>query len=238
MKKALQRAAGAWGRLTLAERHQLVGAICFLMAFCYGLLIWQPGYTKLNNLIYKEQKQKVRDRVTGKNDAALKNLNLDGLDARVTQRELAKVRETLAALETERERLLARFVPLDDLETLQAMKSGLARLAENGDMEVTALEHIYHSSGGHDRPPTPELLKSESEKSPYKRPLLRLKAKASYWGLMQFLDGLSSSLRVAAPVWSDISVKVEKARSSNSQNVFGAAEAPKQWLEVEIHLAI
>lgn len=246
MKKVFQRAVGAWGRLTSAERHQLVGAACFLMAFCYGLLVWMPSHEKLDNLIYKEQKQNVRSRVAGKSDEALKKLNLDGRDARVTQRELANVRKTLAALEAERERLLARFVPLDDLETLQALKSELARLAERGDMEVIVLEHIYSGSGSRDRPPTPELLKNESENSPYKRPLLRLKAKASYWGVMQFLNGLSSLSRVAAPVWSDISVKAEKEartgggrrNSNSSQDAFGAAAAPKQWLEVEMHLAI
>ncbi|MDR0701078.1 MAG: hypothetical protein LBF61_01495 [Azoarcus sp.] len=239
MKNLFRRITGKWAAFSPAERHQAVATACFLIAFCYGLLLWQPSHKKLGDLIYKEQKQTVRKRTSAKGDAALKSFNLDGLDVRVTHRELEKVRETLDTLEAERERLLTRFVPFDDLETLQALKSELARLAERGDMEVTLLEHIHAKPGDRDLPPTPELLKKAAESSPYKRPLLRLKARASYRGLMQFLGGLSSLSRVAAPVWSDISVKVDKTRNrQSSQSVFSMAEAPRQWLEVEMHLAI
>jgi hypothetical protein len=238
MNRLFRQAAGAWNRLLPAERHQLAGAACFLIALCYGLLLWQPGNKQLGDLIYKEQKQNVRNRAINKggNDAALQNLNLDGFDIQVTRRELARVRESLAALEAERARLLARFVPLDDLETLQALKSELARLAESGDMEVTALEHIYSNRAGNDdQPPTPDLLKKASESSPYKRPLLRLRGRASYRGLMEFLDGLSSLSRVAAPVWSNITVKTENPRRDNT---LANNSVARQWLEVEMHLAI
>jgi hypothetical protein len=239
MKQYWQHISGRWWRFSSAERHQIVAVVCGFMILCYGLFLWHPGHKKLGDLVYKEQKQNVRKRTSAKGDAALKRFNLDGLDAQVTHRELEKVRETLAGLEAEQARLLERFVPLDDLETLQSLKSELARLAESGDMEVTVLEHIYFQAGDRDRPPTPELLKKASESSPYKRPLLRLRARASYRGLMQFLLGLSSLSRVAAPVWSDISVKVDKARQrGGNQSVFSVSEAPRQWLEVEIHLAI
>lgn len=235
MKKSFRAIAGFWRRFSLAERHQLVGAACFLIVLCYGLLLWYPGQKKMSTLIYQEQKQSVRLRAAAKSQAALKGFNMDGMDIQTTQRDLATVRESSDAMEAERKRLEARFTSLDDLEAVQALKSELTRLAESGDMEVTALEHIYPSREGKDLPPTPELLKAASEGNRYRRPLLNLKARASYWGLMAFLDGLSSLSRIAAPVWSSISVKTGKVKRTGT---FGVNEVPLQWLEVEIHLAI
>ncbi|MDR3086379.1 MAG: hypothetical protein LBU45_00255 [Azoarcus sp.] len=236
----INRAAALWNRFSPAERHQIVGAACFLIALCYGLLIWMPGNKQLGDLTYKEQKQNARARTSDKAGDALKGFSFDSLDVAATREELTRARKSLAALETERNRLLGRFVPLEDLETLQSLKSELTRLAERGDMEITALEHIYRRKEDRDRPPTLELLKDASEGNPYKRPLLRLKARASYRGLMAFLDGLSKLSKAAAPVWSDIGVKIEDAGKHGSPpggpgNTFSS---PKQWLEVEIHLAI
>ena len=243
----LHRVAARWARFSGGERHQIVGAGCFLMALCYGLLLWMPGNKQLGDLIYKEQKQNARARASDKAGEGLKGFSFDGLDLAATREELTRARKSRVALETERERLLGRFVPLEDLETLQSLKSELTRLAESGDMEITALEHIYRRKEDRDRPPTLELLKDASEGNPYKRPLLRLKARASYRGLMEFLDGLSKLSKVAAPVWSDIGVKIEEAdsaqhrRGSVPRNTFGdpgGLGSPRQWLEVEIHLAI
>lgn len=237
MKKFFHGVADFWRRFSPAERHQIVGATCFLIAVFYGLLLWYPSQKKLGELLYSEQKQVVRNRAASKGRAELQNFNMDGLNIEATRRELATARGSFEALEAERARLNARFTPLDDLETLQALKSDLTRLAESGDMEITALEHIYRRPEDRDHPPTPELLKSASEGNPYKRPLLRLKARASYWGLLAFLDGLSTLPQIAAPVWSDISVKTGDLNRDRG-DVFGIAQAPRQWLEVEIRLAI
>jgi len=238
--RAVLHSVGArWRRFSAAERHQIVGATCFLLALCYGLLLWMPGNKQLGELHYKEQKQAARNKSSAKADAALKGFNFDGQDIEATKKELGKARASLAALEGERKRLTARFLPLEDLESLQALKTELTQLAASGDMEITALEHIYVRPEDRDRPPTLELLKTAAEANPYKRPLLRLKARASYRGLMEFLDGLKGLTRVAAPVWSDIQVNAGQAVSTERDGAFGnPATPPKQWLEVEIRFAI
>ncbi|MDR1423627.1 MAG: hypothetical protein LBI92_03335 [Azoarcus sp.] len=237
MKKALRRIVAFWQHFSAPERHQLVGAACFLIALFYGLLLWMPGDKQLGDLRYKEQKQTARFRASGGAEAALKNFNFDGQDIQTTHIEFGKARAALEELEKERTRLIGRFVPLEDLESLQALKTELTNLAASGDMEVTALEHIYRRTEDRDRPPTLELLKSAAEGNAYKRPLLRLKARASYRGLMEFLDGLKDLSRTAAPVWSDIGVNA--APAADRDGSLGATAAPpKQWLEVEIHLAI
>ncbi|MDR1853635.1 MAG: hypothetical protein LBR05_01865 [Azoarcus sp.] len=232
-----QRVARFWWHFSAAERHQLVGAACFLIALCYGLLIWYPANKQLGELIYKEQKQAVRNRTSMQANAALKDFNFDGLDIEATRKELEQARASLSTLEAERNRLVARFLPLEDLESLQALKTELTRLAASGDMEITALEHIYQRAEDRERAPTLELLKSAAASNPYKRPLLRLKARASYRGLMEFLDGLTRLSRIAAPVWSDVSVRAED-EAARAANVIGNPGAPRQWLEVEIRLAI
>ena len=250
LAKVFKQITAFWNRFSRAERHQIVGAICFMIALCYGLFLWQPNHKKLGDLVYKEQKQKARERKTKEADKALQNLNLNGVDMLTVSRDLTQVRASLAVQMAELKRLLTRFTPIEDLETLQSLKSDITRLAENGDMEIIALEHIYRDSEARKRPPTPELLRESSMSNPYKRPLLRLKARASYQGLMAFLDGLPKLPRVAAPVWSDIGVKVGSvaANTQGTTSIVTKAEKavpgnpmaapPKQWLEVEIHLAI
>jgi len=237
-RAALHTVRARWRRFSAAERHQIVGAACFLIALFYGLLLWMPGNKQLGELHYKEQKQAARNKSSAKTDAALKNFNFDGQDIEATKKELGKARASLATLEAERHRLSARFVPLEDLESLQALKTDLTQLAASGDMEITALEHIYARPEDRDRPPTLDLLKSAAGANPYKRPLLRLKARASYRGLMEFLDGLKGLPRIAAPVWSDIQVNAEQAVAERDGALGNPATPPKQWLEVEIRLAI
>ncbi|MDR0528997.1 MAG: type II secretion system protein M [Zoogloeaceae bacterium] len=227
MSGVRRKLALRWAKFSPAERHQIAGAASFMIALCYALLIWAPGDKRLGELVYKEQKQSIRSRSANKAEEELKKNNMAGLNPQAIQLDLARARASLERQEAELERLLARFVPLEDLESLQMLKAELTRLAENGDMEVIALEHIYRRPEERDRPPTLELLKESMTANPYKRPLLRLKARASYWGLIAFLDGLSGLSHVAAPVWSDVSVKSDAAPNST-----------RQWLEMEIRLAI
>ncbi|MDR2260139.1 MAG: hypothetical protein LBE06_04225 [Azoarcus sp.] len=202
-----------------------------MIAIFYGLLVWYPGNKALGELQYEEQKLKRRKETLGATGVPLR---LENINIAATQKDLDQVRATLTRQEAELSRLTARFTPLDDLESVQMLKSELARLAESGDMEVIALEHIYRRPDDRDRPPSQELLKDSAQGSPYRRPLLRLKARASYRGLMQFLDGLGALTYIAAPVWSDIQVGVD----TRPRDILGTSNAPKQWLEVEIRLAI
>jgi hypothetical protein len=225
-----------WGRFSASERHQLIGACCFVIALFYGLLIWYPGNKKLDTLLYQEQKQKQREKAS--NPGALPS-RLEGVNFQEIQKELAQARETLAGQEEKLGRLNARFAPLNDLESMQSLRSEITRLAESGDMEIVALEHIYRRAEDKDRPPTLDLLKEAAQDSPYRRPLLRLRARASYRGLMQFLDGLRTLTFIVAPVSSSIQVRMDLAPQRDAP-VLGPAgqRAAKQWLEVEIRLAV
>lgn len=218
-------AAALTKKLSAQERNQLAGALCAVMAIFYGLLVWYPGNKALGELHYQQQKLDARtkhNRTTnphpGKASTAITLTPLQ------IEKELQKLSDSSAKTQAELARLGQHFVAFDDPESLQALKSAITRLAEAGDMEVFALEHIIQRKDSSERPPTAELLQEATNSNPFRRPLLKFQARANYRGLMQFLDGLSTLAFTAAPVWLNISA--------------GAAEAAGQRLEVEIHLAI
>ncbi|MDR2625844.1 MAG: hypothetical protein LBC37_05885 [Zoogloeaceae bacterium] len=217
-----------WQRCSSAERGQIVAAACFLLALLFWLFVWKPGEKQLGELIYRGQKLAQRQKAT--QGAETQKPRLDTfVNIEQEKKNLEAVTASLAALKVEQQALTARLVSLEDLESLQRLKSELTRLAEEGDMEVVALEHRYCHADDRDRPPTLELLRQAANCNPYRRPLLTLKARASYRGLMQFLDGLRDLSNFAAPVWSAIHV----GGGGKPANRIVA----RQWLEVEIHLA-
>ena len=81
-----------------------------------------------------------------------------------------------------------------------------------------------------EKPPSAQLLREAAAANPYKRPLLRMRARASYRGLMQFLNGLTALPYIAAPVWSNVSVGMERHPETKLPT--------RQWLEVEIRFAV
>jgi hypothetical protein len=218
-----------WRRLSTRQRTQAIFGLCAFMIVFYALIIYPSGHKKLETLRYREEKLNIRIKNSGRAFTPGKQ-EKDELGTEQARREIAKVEATLSGMKTEEKRLLERFVALDDLEGLQVLKSALARLAETGDMEIIAIEHIY-AQAGRDTPPTRELLMAAGQENPYKRPLLRFKARADYRGLMRFLDGLEELPYIAAPVWSDI-------RIGSGKNAPTRANEAAARLEVEIHLAI
>jgi hypothetical protein len=232
MKRLLAR----WQAQSPSVRNRIATSACVGLTVFYAGLIWPFTHKRLGELEYQQEKQTVRLKSSGKAAAPAAAPDLGGFSPMEARREQQKLGESITMLEAEQQRLDQRFVALDDLESLQALKSELTRLAEAGDMEVQVLEHIYLRKEDRDRPPTVELLQEAAAANPYKRPLLRLKARASYRGLMHFLDGLAGLSHIAAPVWSDIEVNSEKAAPDT--NPLRGGNTPKQWLEVEIRLAV
>jgi hypothetical protein len=226
-----------WRKLSGAQRWQAVLGLCVFLIGFYALIIHPVGKNKLETLRYREEKLNIRIKNSGGGGFTPGKQDKNELSMEQANREVAKVEATLNDLKKEQQRLLQRFVALDDLEGLQVLKSALAQLAESGDMEITAIEHIYARKEDRDAPPTQERLLFAGQENPYKRPLLRFKARASYRGLMRFLDGLGDLPYLAAPVWSDIHVNSEKRPKTTGNNLDTSASKPREWLEVEIHLA-
>lgn len=222
----------AWEKRTSKERNLLVAGTGFALIVIYGLLIYPLAGKKIDKLSYDLEKMAVRSKSTAKADAApaVPPPALMGKSQAEAERELREIQRQMESISTELRTLKAQFVPLDDSLAMNALKSGLTSLAEAGDMEVTAIQHVVLRREDADKPPTPEILKEAAQSNPFKRPLIEMRARASFRGLMQFLDGLSQLPYVAAPVASSITVVVER----NPQT-----QAPiRQWLEVRIKFAV
>lgn len=236
----LRRRAGAlherWRKLPAGEKNMRTAMAVAACCAVYFGLVWPVAKSRLEKIEYDLAKQAVRSKAAGKPaPAPVMPPSLGGMGAAQAQEELAALRQRTDELRAALDELRRGFAPADDNLALSLLKSGLTSLAEAGDMEVLALEHIYRRPEDRDRPPTPELIRDAIQANPFKRPLLSMRARASYRGLMQFLDGLASLPYVAAPVWSDISVKTGR---HPDQRAPGGTAPAAQWLEVQIHFAI
>ncbi|MDR0578326.1 MAG: hypothetical protein LBI87_12560 [Candidatus Accumulibacter sp.] len=210
--------------------HVLIAAV--LLATFYFAAVFPFSYKEIDRIGYNLEKARAREKASGSRQGAAprapgafagKNLGDAEKERDALRRKLEENRAAVAALKNS-------FVPLDDTLAMNALKTGLTSLAEAGDMEVLGIEHIYARAEDKDRAPTPRLIQEAASGNPFQRPLLVMRARASYRGLMQFLFGLSDLPYVAAPVWSDIGVGVERDPRTR---------APiRQWLDVTIRFAI
>ncbi|MBK1680876.1 hypothetical protein [Rhodocyclus tenuis] len=221
-----------WQGLPAKEKNTYTAISIALCIAIYFGLIWPLGHTRLGKIEYAMEKQGAREKSLAKtpNTPEPPPPSLGGKNLTEARHELEALRQQLEVTQKEVTRLNGSFVPLDDTLALNVLKTGLTNLAESGDMEVLALEHVYLRVEDKDRPPTPQMIKEAAQANPFKRPLIVMRARASYRGLMQFLDGLADLPYVAAPVSSDISVQVDRNPQTG---------APlRQWLEVQIRFAV
>lgn len=221
-----------WEKRSGKERNLIVAGIALGLVAVYGVTLFPLAGKRIEKLEYDMEKLQVRNRNAAKAEAKpfVAPPGLSGKNPAEAERELRALRQQMDESANELRTLRAQFVALDDSLAMNALKSGLTSLAEAGDMEVTAIQHVVLRREDKDKAPTPEMLKEAAEANPYKRPLLEMQARASFRGLMQFLDGLHQLPYVAAPVASSIVVAVERNPQTN---------APiRQWLEVRIRFAI
>lgn len=232
ISQKLRHLHSRWLKLPAKEKHTYTAAAVGTLVALYFVLIWPQAHTRLSKLEYDMEKLAVRERQAAKAPAAQVTPppSLGGKNMVDGRKELDELHRQLERIQVEIRSQRNAFLPIDDSLAMNALKSGLTSLAETGDMEVIGLEHVYLRTEDKDMPPTPQMLQEAAERNPYKRPLLIMRAKASFRGLMQFLDGLSALPYVAAPVASEISVQIDRDPATQ--------QAIRQWLDVKIKFAI
>ena len=221
-----------WTAKKPGEKNLHVAIAAVVLAALYLAAVFPLTHKEIDRIAYNTEKARAREKSAGKQKSAPpppphafggKNLRDAEKERDALRRKLDETRAAVAALKN-------AFVPLDDTLAMNALKTGLTALAEAGDMEVLGIEHLYARPEDTDRAPTPQLIQEAARSNPFQRPLLVMRARASYRGLMQFLFGLSELPYVAAPVWSDISVGIER----NPQTKMPV----RQWLDVTIRFAV
>ena len=222
----------AWTAKKPGEKNLHVVIAGVVAAAIYLVAIAPLAGKQIDKIRYDMEKQRAREKVSNRQQgkAPPPPLAFGGKSLKDAEKELETLRAQLDETRAAVQSLNAAFVPLDDTLAMNALKTGLTSLAEAGDMEVLAVEHIYLRPEDKDRPPTPQLISEAARSNPFQRPLLSMRARASYRGLMQFLFGLAELPYVASPVWSDISVGVERHPETKLPI--------RQWLEVNIRFAV
>lgn len=221
-----------WEKLPATDRNLRTSAVALALIVLYAVLLRPLTDNRIGALEYEMQKQAKRQKGSAKAESKpfVAPASLGGKSQREAETELTALKEQFEAVDRDLRRLNASFIPLDDSLAMNALKSGLTSLAEAGDMEVTAIEHIYARREDKDRAPTPQMLQEAAKGNPFQRPLIVLRARASFRGLMQFLDGLTQLPYVAAPVGCDIRIEIERNPET---------QAPiRQWLDVSIKFAV
>lgn len=229
----LKRWHQAWEQRSGKERNLIVVGLGLALVVVYAVALYPLATRRADKLAYDLEKMAVRNKNADKAAAApfVPPPNLAGVNPAQAERELQELQRQMEDTANELRTLRGQFVPLDDSLAINALKSGLTALAEAGDMEVTAIEHVIpRRAEDKDAPPTLQLLQEAAQANPFKRPMVVMRARASFRGLMQFLDGLHQLPYVAAPVASSVAVAVERPTQT---------KAPvRQWLEVRIQFAI
>lgn len=229
MKTRLRALQARWRSVTAAERRRyfLVGGMLLagLFALFHGL-VTAPALVKAQDDLTRVKGRAAKQ---GKQEAAPPVPRLSGKSPGLLAREVKGLESQLAIQSTRLADLDPRFAPLDKLEEQQQLRLALTALANSADLEMLKLEQKGIAREERDLSPTPERMRALAEANPYKRPLLRFEARASYRGLMQFLDGLAALPFMVSPVWISVEVKTD-AREG---------QAPRrQWLEVALDLAL
>lgn len=232
IQQKLRHLHSLWLKLPAKEKNTYTAVAAGILIALYFALIWPQAHTRLSKLEYDMEKLAVREKQAAKatTTQAAPPPSLGGKNMIDGRKELDELHLQLERIQVEIQNQRNAFLPIDDSLAINALKSGLTGLAEAGDMEVIGLEHVYLRPEDKDMPPTPQMLQESAERNPYKRPLLVMRAKASFRGLMQFLDGLAALPYVAAPVASEISVQIERDPVTQ--------QAIRQWLDVKIKFAI
>ncbi|MDR1936195.1 MAG: hypothetical protein LBS49_11570 [Candidatus Accumulibacter sp.] len=233
-----------WTSRKPGEKNLHVAVVAVILAALYFVALYPMAAKEVNIVSYNMEKARARAKANapktgpGARGRAAPNA-LGGPSRGNPEKELETLRLKLEEARAAVGALRGSYVPLDDSLAMNVLKTGLTALAEAGDMEVLSIEHVYARAEDKNRPPTPQLLQEAARGNAFQRPLLVMRARASYRGLMHFLLGLVDLPYVAAPVWSDISVAAGgKSSPAPAREPTPASAATRQWLDVTIRFAV
>lgn len=225
----MNRLFDAWRRLPAETRRTLLAGISVLFLVVYTGVVWKT-HKALGETRYALEKQAARTRELGAK-ANPPPSDLGGGDPAQVARELAAIKQRLVEEDARAYALRRQFLDYERTDAAQELKDRLTQLVDQGDMELIGLTHVFANKEDRDRAASRELLDAAAKANRFGRPLLRLRVRSSYEGLMEFLHGLDTLPWIVSPVAADIAVKVnDKARDERGE--------PLRWLEIEFRLAI
>lgn len=220
-----------WKNLPRRKQNFAIGFVLLLLTMVF-FGVEQPRMEKKMRAVAAQIDLREKRKKTEQPPIAVVPLG----DPRKLAAERAELEKRAAEL-TERVRgQEMRLAPLDDLAAQRRLQLALAKLAQESDVEMESfklIDETNRSARDEQLAPTVERLRTVLNNE-FKRPLYLFKAKASYQGLMQVLDGLAGLEYAVVPV--SLAVKVQVVLGPLRE---GAKERQilNQWLDVQLILA-
>ncbi len=210
-----------WHKRTRTQQNQYL--ICFFVA-CFAIsfllvAVCKKQTNRMQQEIAAIQAQDVNVRLSAEIPAGVTVAELStSLNVLRTATENVKKREVA---------IRQKMAPRGDLDAHQKLKVAISQLASNSDMLLDKMTDVGLSAS------EAETLASEQRwnklaQNSIKRPLLHFEARASYQGLMQFLEGLNKLPYLVAPLHFDIQVKLQ----NDDDGML------RQWLSVTMVLSL
>ncbi|MCG8492377.1 MAG: hypothetical protein MI743_12235 [Sneathiellales bacterium] len=196
-----------------------------MMAGYFGL--WYPSLS--DEVAFQEN---MVNRRLNRMETRLKKVEEPTESAAKLEKQLKALEDNHTQLRKQMEFLSEKFIPLDKPNRLKNMRLEVSQLAAKAGMDIDQIRSAL-SGDPQAAPPTAEIIELES-KNRFGRPLISLRAKSDFNGLMQFLQGLrnfSSNISV-------VRLAMEADRSfPDAEDEQQQANLP-QLLDVELILAM
>lgn len=215
-----------WQGLPEAERRRVplvLGMLALAGALAGHAMLTMPARLKADQDHARQSQRAAAGKKAPKQAAP----RWAGKSAGTLRREVQGLKDELANQRARLADLEPRFASLAQVGPSRDLFEALTGLAAGADMELDSLEQQGLKREERELPPSTARLAGLAAASPYQRPMVRLKARASYRGLMQFLDGLAGLPHTVAPVWVSIEVATDAANGGRPR---------LQWLNVEMDL--
>lgn len=221
-----------WRRKSEKEKNQVALIVVMAVVAAYAVGVFQFTYTKNNDVVkmYNRQQDRLAKRKAKAPpkppDTAGLARNLKSLESQI---------ET--ALET-KGKLSGSFVPLSDTQEMQKLRFALSTMASESGVSIQRMVDaglVRTSLNDSDAPSAKDM--ENVTKNPYGRPLLQVRAQASYAGLLQFFQSLSTLSYKVVVVRYGVFVKEHKNIISANE-MLQVSKVQNQPLEVSILLAL
>ena len=186
-----------WRERSWGEKNKILFVAVGLIGGLYAMLVYpttQKAFVKSEGMINRRL-DRMEKRIPPKIET---KGNFGQLDRRKQELDTE-----LASLSKQIEVLQSRFAPLDSPSEQQRLRLEISELARTEGLMITRFVEVPGD--------TAKQGASDTEQQAV-RPMMRLQAQATYWGVLRFLDGLAGLSYEAAVVRLDVQIAETAAK--------------------------
>ena len=220
-----------WRRKSEKEKNQIAVVVVMMIVAAYALLVFQFTYSENNDVLKMYNRQK--DRLEKKRaKAPPKPPNVGGL-----ARKLKSIDKQIEVALQSKEKLGGSFVSLNDAGEIRKLRFTISNLAKESGINIQRMVDagLVRTANDSDAPSAKDI--ESVTDNPYGRPLLKVRAQASYSGLLDFFDNLSSLKYKVVVVRYGVFVR-ESKQNISADKMLMASKNQIQPLEVNLLLAL